>query len=176
MGWNGWMGWMYLWVRWGIEHLTVLINKWNLLFWICNNSISFEQLQRAYLIQTFQLNLVVNWIIFVKSILYLSIVLYHICQIYSNIVGQKLFMGSVEGRIKIQNTKYKIQNTKNMLQYSLWELLRGGSIYTSIPRPVIESSHLAIWWEYVTIKYKIQNTKYKIQNTKYKIKNTKYKI
>ena len=35
------------------------------------------------------------------------------------------------------------------------------------------SSH---WWEYATIKYKIQNKTYKIQNTKYKIQNTKYKI
>ena len=68
------------------------------------------------LIQTFKQDLVVNWIIFVKSNLYLSIGLFHICQIYStillNIVG--IFYGNCWGAE--QNTKYKIQNTKYKIQ------------------------------------------------------------
>ena len=63
-----------------------------------------------------------------------------------------------------------------LLQYSLCELLRGGSIYTSIPTPVIESSYLALVWRDANTIYTMYNTHYKILNTKWKIQTIRYKM
>ena len=96
----------------------------------------------------------------------------HISPNFQNgFAGQLDYIISFAYLSNLFNDFYTKLASGKLLQYSLCELLRGGSIYTSIPTPVIESSYLALVWRDANTIYTMYNTHYKIQNTKHKIHN-----